>query len=283
MATKSHGVVTRAELLTAGVSPEAIRQRQHAGSLIRVHRGVYRVGHVAPSTDAQYMAAVRACGDGAALSGCAGAWLQRVLKGAPPVPEVTAPTERRVPGVVTHRSNNIRATRVRGIPVTIVPDVLIAIAPRLTEDELARAVHEARVIHGTKPAHIPAPWPARLRLVLLGDTKLTLSELEREFIRLLIREGLPLPQTNIVADGRYVDCRWPEYNLTVELDGYAAHDSRHAWRLDRRREREAYRREDHYRRYIYEDVFVDPSDMLRELRGLLCRYPVAASARSSAG
>jgi hypothetical protein len=280
----AHGVVTRAQLLAAHISAEAIRQRMLSGSLIRVHRGVYRVGHIAPSADALYMAAVLACGDRALLDGLAAAWLHRLVKGSLPRPEVTGPTERRVPGVITHRSRKLPpATRVRSIPVLTVPHTLIAISSRLDEDALARAVHEARVLYGTKPQHVPRPWPAQLRRVLLGDTRITLSELEREFIRLLIRAGIPLPQTNVAAAGRYVDCRWPEYNLTVELDGYAAHDSRHAWRQDRRREREAYARGDDFRRYIYEDVFVDPLNTLRELQALLRRYPLAASARSSAG
>ena len=35
-----------------------------------------------------------------------------------------------------------------------------------------------------------------------------LSALERRFLVLLRREGLPLPVTNRLAGGRYVDCRW---------------------------------------------------------------------------
>jgi hypothetical protein len=49
MARRSHGVVTRSELLVAGFSVEEIRQRWKRGTLIRVHRGVYRVGHTAPA------------------------------------------------------------------------------------------------------------------------------------------------------------------------------------------------------------------------------------------
>ena len=68
--------------------------------------------------------------------------------------------------------------------------------------------------------------------------------------------------TNRPAGGRYVDCRWVEERLTVELDGYRYHSSRHAWELDRRREREAYARGDEFRRYTYGDVFEQPAPML---------------------
>jgi hypothetical protein len=75
--------------------------------------------------------------------------------------------------------------------------------------------------------------------------------------------------TNRKAGEKRVDCRWPEHNLTVELDSYRFHNSRHAWELDRRREREAHARGDDFRRYTYDDVFEQPDGMLAELRGLL--------------
>jgi len=97
----------------------------------------------------------------------------------------------------------------------------------------------------------------------------TLSRLERAFLELLRDAGLPLPITNRPAGGRRVDCRWPEHRLTVELDSYRYHSSRLAWERDRRREREAYARGDQFRRYTYDDVFVNPRLMLSELRALL--------------
>jgi hypothetical protein len=114
------------------------------------------------------------------------------------------------------------------------------------------------------------PGAAKLRRVLRGDVRVTLSRLEAGFVKLLGQAGLPPPQTNRLAGGRRVDCRWPEYRLTVELDGYRYHHSRHAWEEDRRREREARARArgDEFRRYTYGDVLETPRLMLRELRAL---------------
>ena len=98
---------------------------------------------------------------------------------------------------------------------------------------------------------------------------MTLSRLESRFLAVLRRHCLPLPATNVPAGGRYVDCRWPEHRLTVELDGYRFHNSRHSWERDRRREREAYARGDAFRRFTWADVAEGPTSMLRELRGLL--------------
>src|SRR5215212_853708 len=115
IASRSHGVATRRELLAAGLTSREIESRVEKGSLIRVHWGVYRAGHRAPSVEARYMAAVKACGEGAALSGLAAAHLYRLTRTLA-MPEVTAPTERRVDGVITHRSRRIARTVHRGIP-----------------------------------------------------------------------------------------------------------------------------------------------------------------------
>jgi hypothetical protein len=224
------------------------------------------------------MAAVKACGEGALLSGMAAAHLVRLVKGPAPPPEVTARTERDIKGIKTRRSAAIcdrNAMKFRGIPVTTVPRTLVDVAARLSFDALARACHEAGVKYGTTPRHVEAvlsgnPKGAKkLRAVLRGDIPVTLSQLEKRFLALLREHHLPLPQTNIVASERRVDCRWPDHHLTVELDSYRFHNSRHAFEQDRRRERDAYARGDQHRRYTYGDVYEDRRQMLAELRALL--------------
>lgn len=276
---ESHGVVTRRQLATAGLTPSEIRHRVASGSLLRVHRGVYRVGHRAPSVEASYLAAVLACGEGAVLSGRAAAHLYGLLRGQPPRAEVTAPSQRTVAGVSTRRVRNgvLESTTRRGIPVTTVARTLVDLAGDIGGLDLARACHEAQVRYATSPEQVEtvlARCPSRpgagvLRRILLGDLPVTLSALEVRFLERLRTAGLPLPLTNTLSGGRRVDCRWPERRLTVELDGYRYHRSRHAWELDRRREREARARGDEFRRYTYGDVAEDPELVLVELRDLL--------------
>jgi len=96
-------VVTRTELLDAGIS----RGRSTSGSR-KAHScgsnpGVYRAGHPAPRLAGRYLAAVRACGEGAILSGRAAAHPLGLLRKAPCEIEVTTSTERRVPGIRTRR------------------------------------------------------------------------------------------------------------------------------------------------------------------------------------
>src|SRR3954469_23528963 len=155
LARSQHGLVTRGQLLDAGLTRNHIEHRLLLGALLCVHRGVYRVGHRAPSVEAHYLAAVFACGDDARLSGRAAAHLLGLLKGPVPPPEVTAPVQRRVPGVRVRRARIDRRDRAmhRGIPVTAVPRTLIDLAADLPLDALARACHEAGVGYRTTPAH----------------------------------------------------------------------------------------------------------------------------------
>jgi very-short-patch-repair endonuclease len=292
LAGAGHGVVTRQQLLSAGVTRQEIASRLQSGGLIREHRGVYRVGHRAPSTEALYLAAVLAGGEGALLGGRAGAYLLEIVKGAPPPPEVITRTQRRIEGVRTHRCRILSArdaTIVLGIPVTTVPRTLVDIAAELSLDALARACHEAGVRYRTTPAQVEAvlarrptaPGAKKLRRIIHGDVHVTLSKLEAHFLELLRNAQLPLPVTNRPAGGRRVDCRWPDQRLTVELDGYQFHNSRYAWEQDRRREREARARGDEFRRYTYGDVFERPALMLGELASLIeARHPPRPRSRS---
>ena len=298
IAGRAHGVVAVVELLAAGISRDEIRGRVRRGALIREYRGVYRVGHAAPSTEAGYMAAVKACGEGAVLSGLAAAHLLKLIKRRPTLPEVTTLTERRVKGIRTTRSRQVQRMTFDRIPVTTIARTLVDIAARLTEGDLAHACHEAQVRYRTTPAEVEAllrrrptsPGAAKLRRAIAGDTHVSLSalacqygrspSLERKFLQLLREANLPLPdESNKYAGSHRVDFRWLKQKLTVELDSYRFHNTRHAFEQDRKRERDAYARGDHFRRYTYGDVFEHPAQMLAELRALLAaRDPAPAPA-----
>src|SRR5207248_4899511 len=152
-------------------------------------------------------------GEDALLSGRAAGHLLGVVKDRPPAPEVTAPTERRVPGVATRRSRKMdprESMTWRGIPVTTVARTLVDLAGILSLDALARACHEAGVQHGATPAAVDAvlarhrgtPGAGRLRRVLHGEVRVTLSVMEAHFLTLLRESNLALPETNRRAGGR---------------------------------------------------------------------------------
>jgi hypothetical protein len=177
--------------------------------------GVYRVGHRAPSAEAHYIATVKACGEGALLSGLAAAWLWGLVKGPAPPPEVTAPTERRIKGIKPRRQRRIDrrdATRHRGIPVTTVPATLVRLPSLLSFDDLAKAAHEAAVRHGTTPEQIEAaqarqpkaPGAKLLRAIVRGDAPTLLSaasarDCAEQCCRCRAPTARPVPTTSTAA------------------------------------------------------------------------------------
>lgn len=279
VASRQHGVITFAQLLGVGLSRPAVNRRVAAGRLIRVHRGVYRVGHTAPSWEADYLAAVLACQPDGLLGGRASGFLYRITKGGPPPPEIIAPAARARPGITTRRTSvsGRDVTTYRGIPTLTIPATIVDLAAILHQQDLTEAVDRADKFHNVTVDAIAAaarrrphaPGIATLRQICTGDDPILLSEMERLFRATLAASALPLPLTNRRVDDHYVDCRWPDHHLTVELDSYRFHRSRKAWEQSYERRRAARRRGDEFRSYTWFDVAEDQSHMLGELRDLL--------------
>ena len=209
LARRQHGVVSRSQLLALGYSPQAIAHRVARRRLHPVLTGVFAVGRPELERTGQLMAAVLACGDGAVLSHRSAAELWGLLPqpaGAVHV-SVTNGSHRRRRGIVVHRRRSLVAadvtTRER-IPVTTPICTLIDIAAGLRQRELVAAVNEADALGLVDPDDLratvdgatPRRGAGRLREVLTRDTfTLTDSELERRFLPIARRAGLPRPQT----------------------------------------------------------------------------------------
>ncbi len=89
LAGRQYGHVTREQLLAAGVSASGIQRWVRAGRLIRVHAGVYAVGHPRGEAVAVAAAAWLACGDGAVLSHQTATALWGFGSRWPVIPEIT--------------------------------------------------------------------------------------------------------------------------------------------------------------------------------------------------
>jgi hypothetical protein len=218
------------------------------------------------------MAAILAGGLGAVLSHRAAGYLLKVLRGLPPRPEITVPsTNRRSrPGIVIHRVRSLHPRDVcvvDGIPVTIVPRVLLDLAPSLGPADLTRACHEAWVHHRVTPEMVEAciarnpakPGAARLRHALGSDV--TLSKLEDRFLALLQAHGVPRPRTNISFNGDKVDCHWEQHGLTVELITFRYHATRYGFETDQER-----RRRSSHVPYTYGDIVERGDATVADLR-----------------
>ena len=111
VAGRQHGLITTAQLAARGLGYAAVSRRVAAGRLHRRHRGVYSVGHARLSQEGQWLAAVLAAGEGAALSHLAAARLWNVWRRAVRGIDVLAPRRRQVKGVRVHTARRLDAAR----------------------------------------------------------------------------------------------------------------------------------------------------------------------------
>src|SRR4051812_27110191 len=231
LARRQHGVVTRAQLLALGFSGAAIRHRLAEARLHRVWRGVYAVGRPELTRRGTWMAATLTCD--AVLSGSSAAALWEIRPDAAGPIAVAVPAHRvcRRPGIVVHRGAR-EVMRRHGIPVTSPACTLVDLAAGLDREPLEAAINEADKLGLIDPETLRTklerldrrPGLAKLRRMLDRRTfTLTDSELERRFLPVVRRLGLPQPLTREPLNGFRVDFYWPELGLVVETDGLTYH------------------------------------------------------------
>jgi hypothetical protein len=195
------------------------------------------------------------------------------------------------PGVSVRRANlpSDEITLHEGIPVTTPARTLLDLAGILKPHELERAANEAEVRRLTSPTSLDAliaryprrPGTPAIRALLekrrIG-ANITKQELEHRFRVFLDAHGLPRPNTNQpiqLHDGTWIeaDCHWAGANLVVELDGAAAHHTRHAFESDRARDRRAVASGYRVVRITWRQLDEDGPQLATELRRLLSARP----------
>lgn len=249
LATRQRGFVTRAQLLELGLGEDAVDYRLSIGRLIRVHAGVYAVGHLPPAPVDRAAAAVLACGPTAVLSHASAATLWGIRRTWPDRFEVTGTGNRRRRGLIIHRSYVLVRGDIRrhlGVRVTSPARTLLDYAPRLTDARLTRAVNDLRLAGylslsdlADAIARLPRRRGApRLRRFVEDPTGPTRSRFEDAFVEFARRFRLPEPQINARVAGYEVDALFAEQRVIVELDGYRFHSSREDFERDRERDAE---------------------------------------------
>jgi very-short-patch-repair endonuclease len=127
-------------------------------------------------------------------------------------------------GIVLHRCPSlpvVATTHEKEIPVT---------SPARTIQDLGRVVSPGLRRKAIRQAEY-------LKLDLGGlPSDRTRSELERAFLRLSRRHGIPQPEVNSRIGPYTVDFLWRDQRLVVETDSYASHAGRQAFEDDHNRE-----------------------------------------------
>lgn len=250
LAARQHGVVAYGQLIGLGLSGSTIGRWVRADRLIRIHRGVYAVGHRALRAKGHWIAAVLACGPGAVLSHRSAAALWEIRPSRTAAVDVTVPTKAGrtgPPGLRLHRSGRLGAqdTTVRdGIPVTTVSRTLLDLADVLGRQHLKRAIDESEYLHlfdlralEATVARNPGRRGATVLRLSRGPAERTRSALERVLLELVERHDLPRPRVGLEVAGYETDFCWPEQRLIVETDSISVHGRAANMEADRLRDR----------------------------------------------
>jgi hypothetical protein len=247
VALKQQGNIKLTELRSIGLTYRQVEYRVGIGRLYPIHRGVFGVGRPPKTGPEQACAAVLACGDQAALAGEAAAAAWGFRKWLHPPYDVIAPTQHKHPGINTHRSK-LHPKDVRkhlGMRITSPARTLLDLAARLPDDQLKRAVNDARLAKRVTldqlaqvieryPRH---PGAKRLKwFVEKGPKNPSRSGFEDEFAEFCEQYGLPKPLTNEWLAGYRTDAYFPDHGLVVELDGWNSHSDRASFEENRERD-----------------------------------------------
>jgi very-short-patch-repair endonuclease/predicted transcriptional regulator of viral defense system len=255
LAEDHQGLVTRQQLLQAGVTPRSVDGLLRRRWLRPIVRGVYLVG--AAPTPWLRERAVLLANPVAVLSH----WSAAVLRALVPADGdarvvcvlLSRESSARIPGVRAVRTRRLHATEwglVLGLRVTTPARTLLDLAVELgrrgdtrrLEQLVARALDEKLCTESDVAAvvrrHPRARGAGLLRLVL-GDghpPALSRSEAEERLRQQLVAGGLPVWRQNARVAGHEVDFLWAQQRLVVEVDGYAWHSSRNRFAGDRARD-----------------------------------------------
>jgi very-short-patch-repair endonuclease len=264
IAARQRGVVTNADLRGCGLTYREIERWVKDGHLHEKHRGVYAVGHRELTVEGRWLAAVKACGEQAALSHYAAAALWGLVEWDGRRIDVTATTTRRHAGVRTHRTTRPDRTLHKHIPVTSVLRTLDDLSSVLPFKPFRRAVRNAFNKGLITTAEVARAKSKPLRAIA-ADIVPTESILE-DYVHDLIREaGFEEPLVNVPLGDYRPDFRWPHRALIVEADGAGTHDNDLARLDDALR---TLRLPDRVVRVTWRQAVLQPANTVARLRAL---------------
>lgn len=283
LADRQHGVVTRPQLLAIGLSDGSLEYRLRDHRLVRLHAGVYAVGHRAIRPSGRLLAAVLACGPTAVLSHKSAGALWELLVTDQQRIDVTVPGTSRTAqaGIRVHRTRRLHpdeTTTIGGIPITSVARTIIDLAGVQSHSQRQRTVEQAerngclnvlalQIQIDRRPNERGAKHLRRLLSDYVGAPP-TRSELERRFLDLVSQAGLPRPLINHKVAGLEVDFFWPQWRLVVELDGRAYHSDSRTFERDRTRDARLQRAGCRVLRVTYKRMVAAPAQIIDDIKAL---------------
>jgi very-short-patch-repair endonuclease len=286
-----HGVVSREQALSCGLTQGSLQRRIAAGRLVPVHPGVYRSAGAPTTWEQAIVATCLACGPETVASHRSAGVLWGLLEATDAI-EVTTPRPRcpRPTGTVLHRSTDLvpgHVTVRHGVPVTnplrTMVDLGAVVERRFVEDALDRGlVSRLFSVEAVEWMLFDVARPGRrgcgvLRRILderaLGTARPD-GLLEPRMARLMRSAGLPPARFQYVVPGAgaRVDFAYPDLRLAIEVDGFATHGSPRAMREDHNRQNRLLTAGWRTVRFTWHDVVRSPTDVRTVLEELLALF-----------
>ena len=289
LSARQHGVVALRQLRGFGMTQKRVAKRVESGRWRRLHRGVIAVSHAPLTRRGHYMAAVLACGPGAALSHRSAAALRSLRSCSRVRIDVTSPSRRGrgLRGIEVHSGATLRecdVEEVDGIRCTTVARTLLDLADVVSPREVERACEQAlrlrlfdlKAVHEQLARANGRRGAPVLRAILterLRSSTLTRTKLEERFLALCRAARLPQPRVNewiaVEPTGYEADFLWRERRLIAEVDGWEDHGTRRAFEHDRRRDQRLMLLGYRVVRFTWLQVTQDPASTTATLRALL--------------
>ena len=236
-------MITLAQLRRAGVGEGAVKARVKAGTLIRLHRGVYAVGHAQLLPAGRRLAAVAACGPGAALSYAEASAHLELRSSAARIIDVSVPGNRRGHrGIRVHRTTFLPGDVIvhEGIATTSPTRTVIDMSRRLAMGPLESLVANAELRGLLDHARLAECRSRKLATILGRGTQGTRSRHERRLLDAVRAAGLPAPEMNVWmthggGEEWQADMLFRRQRVIVEVDD-DTHRTRKAFELDRHKD-----------------------------------------------
>lgn len=255
LAARQHDVVSRQQLLDAGLTANQINGRIRRGTLAPLYRGVFTITATPPGTTTRFAAALLASGPDAVLSHRSAAHVHGMLPAGRGAVHVTTQHRSRArPGIIVHRSASLAAavtTRDR-MPCTTAARTLIDLAGahgpkalrRAWTTLAARRTLDVRAVQRELLRNPDRAGNSAVRLLLAEHrgtvSGATRSDVEVQAVAMCRRHGLPMPAVNafVTVDDRVyeADLLWHRERVIVEVDTWQTHGHATSFREDRRRD-----------------------------------------------
>ena len=279
LVARQAGVISLAQAVAAGMSPDTVQRRVRQGRWTRLHPGIYLVGGHRRTPEARIRGAWLWGGPDSIITGPAAAYWHRMLDYAPTIIDLTVPAHakpRPQPGIRLTRRDLYASdiTELTDIRVAAPPFAALETAVALTDGStfLDRALQQ----HVRFPAlyrsfcrNMGRAGSSTAGRLLVAAADRADSAAERLLIELLRQAGIDGWVLGHPLGPYKIDLAFPVQRVAIEVDGWAWHVDPARFRNDRRKGNYITRSGWDLLRFTWHGLHEQPIESIAEVRQTL--------------